>query len=217
MRGFVGRRRVRVAVAVCLAGSVAVLLPSLLFRAATAGARHEDAADVPVHRVAIVFGARVYPNGRPSPMLADRLDAALELYRTGRVERLLLTGDHSRINYDEVAAMEHHLVNNGVDHTHITKDHAGFGTYDSCVRAREIFGVTDAVLVTQAYHLPRAVYTCRRVGVEAVGLAVEDWDRHPSVMPRHAAREVAASLKAFVDVHVTRPSPHFLGPKVEIG
>jgi vancomycin permeability regulator SanA len=180
---------------------------------ATAGQRYERTADVPPVRVAIVFGAGLAPSGRPSPFLADRVRAAADLYRAGRVQKLLMTGDNSRADYDEVSAMRGYALSLGVPEGDITLDYAGFDTYDSCYRAGPIFGVDDAVLITQRYHLPRAVYLCRALGIHAVGLATPDWERyHWRIMVPYMVREALASIKALWEVHLTRPLPTFLGP-----
>jgi vancomycin permeability regulator SanA len=180
--------------------------------AATVPFRYGDSAKVPAERVAVVFGAGVR-GGSPSPMLAARIEGAAALYRLGHVSKLLMTGDNSSANYDEVTVMGRYAESLGVPPGDITLDYAGFSTYESCYRLRPIFGVTRAVLVTQSYHLPRAVYTCRALGVEAVGLGVPDWGRYADVLiARYTAREALATAKALVDLHLTHPPPTFLGP-----
>jgi len=192
-----------------------LLLPALLLAyvlLSTEPLRYNEPADVPAERVAVVFGAGLRPDGTPSPMLADRVDAAIQLYRLGRVQKLLMTGDNSHTDYNEVAAMQRYAEQRGVAAQDITLDYAGFSTYESCYRARAIFGVQKAVLVTQQYHLPRAVYTCRQLGVEAVGLGTPDWGRYPErVLLPYTLREAAATLNALVALHLTHPAPTFLG------
>jgi vancomycin permeability regulator SanA len=179
---------------------------------ATEGRRYENPANVPAARVAVVFGAGVRPDGRPSPMLADRVRAAADLYKAGRVQKLLMTGDNGRADYDEVGAMRRYAIEQGVPAADITLDHAGFSTYESCYRAAAIFGVREAVLVTQRYHLPRAVYTCGELGVDAVGLGTPDWGAYSDgVMATYTAREALATLNALWEVHITRPAPKYLG------
>jgi vancomycin permeability regulator SanA len=179
---------------------------------ATRSRRFVTPGDVPSVRVAIVFGAGVRGE-RPTRILAERIDAAVALYQAGRVQKLLMTGDNSRNDYDEVTAMRRYAVTQGVDPADITLDYAGFSTYESCYRARVIFGVEQATLVTQAYHLPRAVYTCRHLGISATGLAVRDWGAYPdALIASYALREIPATLKALADVHLLRPTPTFLGP-----
>jgi vancomycin permeability regulator SanA len=170
--------------------------------------------DVPQKPVAIVFGARVRRSGVLSPVLADRVLTAVELYKAGKVHKLLMTGDNSRKDYDEPTAMKNFAVKQGVPPEDIALDYAGFRTYDSCYRAKAIFGVTSAILVTQKFHLPRAVYTARHLGINAVGVPA---DRHDySFQKRLSFREKWATALAWVQVHVTKPKPHFLGPKVAI-
>jgi vancomycin permeability regulator SanA len=181
----------------------------------TVGDRYTRPQEVPAQRpvqpVAMVFGAGVYGN-QPSPMLADRVEGAVQLYRQGKVSKILMTGDNSKKNYDEVGVMKQYAIAQGVPATAITTDHAGFNTYDSCYRAKQIFGVSQAVLVTQAYHLPRAVYTCQQLGIQAMGLGTPDWERYGGgVIGPYTLREAFSSLKAIAEVHVIRPQPTFLG------
>jgi vancomycin permeability regulator SanA len=188
------------------------LVANAYVAAATYHLRYRAEGAVPLTRVAIVFGAGIRPDGRLSRILADRVDAAIALYQQGRVQKLLMTGDNSRVDYDEVSAMRRYALTRGVAAADITRDYAGFRTYDSCFRARAIFGVTEAVLVTQRYHLPRAVYTCRALGVAAVGVGTPDWGAyHPLLIARYQLREAIATVVALGEVHLTRPLPRFLG------
>jgi vancomycin permeability regulator SanA len=180
---------------------------------ATREQRYDDLANVPSAPVAIVFGAGVTPDGQLSPMLVDRVNAAVALYRSGRVQKILMTGDNSRVDYDEVTAMRRYAVSQGLPVRDITLDYAGFRTYDSCYRARAIFGVTHAILVTQRYHLPRAVYTCQQLGVNAVGVGMPDWGLYRrSLVAVYTLREALATVAALWDLHVAHPLPRFLGP-----
>jgi vancomycin permeability regulator SanA len=146
-------------------------------------------------------------------MLADRLEAGAQLYRLGLVKKLLMTGDNSSTYYDEVTVMKRYVLDLGVAEADITLDYAGFSTYESCYRAKVIFGVEQAVLVTQQFHLARAVYTCRHLGVQAVGLGTQDWGRYsPETMRMSLLREALAAVKALGELHITRPKPTFLGP-----
>lgn len=181
----------------------------------------DDATTVPERPVAIVFGAGLEPDGSPSAALRDRLDGAIAAYHAGRVPHLLLTGDNSSTQYDEVSAMRDYALARGVPGEAITRDYAGFDTYDSCFRARDVFGVRAAVLVTQDYHLPRAVYVCRSLGIDAVGLQIPDWQFHPERMSwawpgdmarSYTVREWLARVQAVEEVTVTHPQPEFLGP-----
>lgn len=205
----------RILRAVALVVGLGLLIPpaALLYaRVTTAPFRYADPAEAPAERVAVVFGAGVRGD-RPTRILAERIEAAVALYRLGRVGKLLMTGDNSRADYDEVSVMGRYAEALGVSPADITLDYAGFSTYESCYRLAPIFGVERAVLVTQQYHLPRAVYTCRALGVDAVGLGAPDWGRYSGLLlARYVAREALATAKALVDVHLTRPLPTFLGP-----
>ncbi|MEV8042325.1 vancomycin high temperature exclusion protein [Streptomyces griseoluteus] len=200
-----GRRRL---VRGVVAGCVLALLPSTWLYASTAD-RLRTAADVPRTEVAVVFGAGLW-NGGPSPYLARRLDAAARLYRAGRIEAVLVTGDNSREDYDEPSAMRTYLARHGVPAERIVSDYAGFDTWDSCVRARRVFGVHRAILISQTFHIRRAVALCEAAGVSSYGLGVED--RHDATWYYGGTREVFAAGKAALDA-AFRPSPQFLGPR----
>jgi vancomycin permeability regulator SanA len=167
---------------------------------------------MPAKPVAIVFGAAVYRNGQLSPMLAARVQRAAEAYRLGRVQKILMTGDNSRTDYDEVTAMKRYAVALGVPAEVIHLDYAGFSTYESCYRAREIFGIQDAIVITQGYHLARAVYTCAHLGMEIVGLETNDRGVYTAAtLRRYEIREIFATAKALWDLHLRKPLPTFLG------
>jgi vancomycin permeability regulator SanA len=156
----------------------------------------------------VVFGAGLR-DGRPSPYLAHRLDAAAELYKTHKVKVVLVTGDNSRVEYDEPDAMRTYLTQRGVPAAKIVSDYAGFDTWDSCARAKKIFGVKQALLVTQGFHAPRAVALCRAAGIDAYGVGVAE--PHDVTWYAGEARELLAAGKATFDAAL-RPDPHFLGP-----
>lgn len=163
---------------------------------------------VPKTPVAIVFGAGVWDDGTPTPMLADRLTGAVALYQRGKVKKLLMSGDRSGPDYDEVTAMQSYAESLGVPTTDIILDYAGFNTYETCRRAKEIFGITQAVFVTQNFHLPRAVYIGRAMGIQANGLGTRDWGWYGiDSISYHTLREIVATAKALWQVHLTPPRP----------
>ena len=171
-----------------------------------------EVATVPTERVAIVFGASVWADGTPTPMLADRIDGAVALYQAGRVDKILMSGDNSSEFYNEVVTMENYALGQGVPERDITLDYAGFSTYESCYRAKVIFGVEAAVLVTQRFHIARAVYTCQELGIAAVGLGTPDWEWYGANTIRVSVfREMLAALKALLELHLLHPEPTFLG------
>jgi len=162
-------------------------------------------ADVPPRNVALVFGAGLWADGSPTPVLADRVHTAAELYHAGKVQVLLMSGDNSRVDYNEPQAMLEYAVAFGVPAGEVVLDYAGRRTYDSCFRARHIFGVQEAILVTQAYHLDRALYTADRLGIDVMGVPA---DRRPYLyIQRYRWREVAATLAAWWDLNLLRPLP----------
>ncbi len=161
-------------------------------------------AAVPEKPVAIVFGAAVYPGGRLSSVLRDRMETAVQLYNAGKVQRIIVSGDNSVDHYNEPQAMMAYALQRGVPETAVQPDYAGLRTYDTCYRARHIFQVESAVLVTQEFHLSRALFTCQRLGVDAVGVAADlrpyrgaDW---------YEMRETAATLVALWDVIRRQPA-----------
>ncbi|WP_437681127.1 SanA/YdcF family protein [Sorangium sp. So ce131] len=174
---------------------------------------YRDAGAVPPREVAIVPGALVWPDGTPSPVLADRLAAALELHRAGKVRRILVSGDHGRVDYDEPNAMRAWLVRRGVPSGDVFMDHAGLRTLDTMQRAARVFGVRDAVVCTQAFHLPRALYLARAAGFPAVGYAADR--RVYANAERDAQRELLATALTLLDTLSGR-GPRFLGPPVPI-
>ncbi|MGW3092112.1 SanA/YdcF family protein [Streptomyces sp. NPDC001102] len=200
-----GQRRLVQAV---MAGCVLALLPSTWLYVSTAG-RLGTVADAPRTEVAVVFGAGLW-NGEPSPYLANRLNAAARLYRENRVEVVLVTGDNSRKDYDEPDAMRTYLTQHGVPDRRIVSDYAGFDTWDSCVRAKKIFGVDRAVLISQGFHIRRAVALCQAAGVSSYGVGVDA--KHDVTWYYGGTREVFAAGKAALDA-VFHPDPQFLGRK----
>ncbi|MFC9622572.1 vancomycin high temperature exclusion protein [Streptomyces sp. NPDC056930] len=200
-----GQRRLAQGVMVAC---VAALAPTT-WMYSVADARVRTTADAPAQQVAMVFGAGLW-EGKPSPYLANRLNAAAELYRDGKVKVVLVTGDNSRKEYDEPDAMRTYLRAHGVPDERIVSDFAGFDTWDSCVRAKKIFGVDRAVLVSQGFHIRRAIALCRTAGIDAYGVGVDAV--HDATWYYGGTREMFAAGKAALDA-VFRPDPHFLGPK----
>ena len=179
------------------------------------GANIYSVESAPAQRVGIVFGARVYSSGRLSGMLRDRVETGVALYQAGKVQKLLMTGDNSSIDYNEPDAMKAHAVMLGVPAEDIQADYGGRRTYDSCYRAQEIFQVNSAILVTQAFHLPRALYLCDQLGLPAVGVASDIGRYDPRSVAWSETREVPALLGALVDV-VRRAPPPIMGEPIPI-
>ncbi len=162
----------------------------------------------------IVPGALVYGNETPSPILMDRLDVALLVYQEGMADRILVSGDHGSPDYDEVNVMRQYLIKNGVLPEHVFMDHAGFDTYDTLFRARDVFLVQKAIVVTQTFHLNRALYIGDKLGLDIQGVASDLRPYGRSVYYRQ--REYLARFKAFLDCVVLESEPVYLGPPIPI-
>jgi SanA protein len=176
----------------------------------TNGEATDEVAEVPRAEVAIVPGAFVEPSGRLSAMLAARVEQASRLWHAGKVEKILVSGDHRSWDYDEPDTMRKALVRDGVAPQDIFEDHAGFDTWATMVRARSIFGVREAVVVTQGFHMPRALYLADEAGIDATGLTadLQGWGLQGH---KSEAREVLSRVKALVDVSLDTPA--MAGPK----
>lgn len=166
-----------------------------------------EADAAPAKPVVIVPGAGLNPDGTPSAPLRDRVEAAAELYFAGKAQKILMSGDNRFINYNEPESMRQYALVLGVPDEDIVLDYAGRSTYDTCYRAKAIFGVEDALIVTQAYHLPRAVYLCDHLGVKITGIPVEQSRYVRSRYLFWNFREAFASLAAMWDIHIAKPLP----------
>lgn len=161
----------------------------------------------PTARAAIVFGAGLQWDGTPSPVLKDRVSAAVQLYELGKVEKILMSGDNRFEDYNEPAAMKTYALNLGVPEEAIVLDYAGRRTYDTCYRAKQIFGLDKALLVTQKFHLPRALFTCLGMGIQASGVTADLRDYNTHSLRYWNTRELPATLVALWQVWVSRPLP----------
>lgn len=202
--------------AVALAGAIAAVAAVFVMvdvEARYAGLVHE-VADAPAAPVAIVFGAGIRGDGRLSPMLRDRMDTAIALYQAGKVRKLLVSGDNRFVDYNEPGAMYDYAVARGVPPVDVVRDYAGRRTYDTCYRAQAIFGVTDALLVTQRFHLPRALFTCDGLGIASAGVSADRTIYRSNTYYR--LRDALATLRAWWDVRIARPLP-VLGSPEDMG
>ncbi len=162
--------------------------------------------------VALVLGAGL-KNGKPSPVLKDRLDTALMLYKNNKVSKIIVSGDHGNKNYDEVNVMKNYLKNEGVLSEDIFMDHAGFSTYDSIYRLREIFNVKKVIIVTQKYHLYRSLYIAKKLEIDAEGISATK--RHYAGELKFVLREVIARDKDFVKT-IFKPKSKYLGDAISV-
>ena len=162
---------------------------------------------------AIVLGCKVRDDGSPSDMLQDRITKGIELYNAGYVPKLLMSGDHGRDGYDEVGTMKARAIDAGIASEDVFMDHAGFSTYETMYRARDVFCVKQAVIVTQKYHLYRSVYIARKLGIDAYGIA-SDYQIYAGQTYREC-REIAARCKDFLQV-ILKLKPTYLGDEIPV-
>ena len=193
---------------------LAVAVPNAVILIDARGGARTELAAVEHAEAGLVLGAQVKPDGTPSAMLADRIAAAADLYHAGKVDKLLLSGDHATWEYDEVGAMRKELQDRGVPSEDLFTDHAGFNTWDSAQRARRVFGVRSVVIVTQRFHLSRALFAAHRAGLNATGYPA-DRRQYGRVMARMRIREALARVKAVGDA-IAGTEPRFLGDVIPI-
>lgn len=205
----------RLAVVAILLAATILGLPRLYAAVRFQGYIH-TVADTSKAPIGIVFGAGLGSDGSPSQILADRMEVAAELYRAGKVQKLLLSGDNRVVDYNEPQSMSEYGQRLGLPAEALVLDYAGRRTYDTCRRARDIFQVTHAVLITQRYHQDRALLTCAALGLDVQGVAA---DRNP--YPREPylgwwVRELPATTQALWDLYVAPPSTVVLGDPLPI-
>jgi len=191
---------------------ITLLIPRLV-TAMHAMPRTVTITSAPNERVAIVFGAGLWRDGSPTPVLRDRVTTAARLYFSGKVEKLLMSGDNRFAYYNEPGAMRAYALELGVPEKDIVLDFAGRRTYDTCYRARDIFGVRDAILVTQAFHLPRALYTCNVLGISATGVPADLRSYRQRSLFYWNLREIPATLVALWELYLTHPLPVLGNPE----
>ena len=163
---------------------------------------YADIAALPLTQVALIPGAAILSNGNLSPVLKDRVDAAVRLYKAGKIEKILVSGDNSTLTYNEVNPVRNYLLTSGIPAEDIFLDHAGFDTYSSMYRARDIFQVSSITIVTQSFHLPRAIYVAHHLGIVAYGFNA-DSGRY---LFKNYVREWFADVKASIDIaHHRKP------------
>jgi SanA protein len=201
---------------ICMA--VLSLLTLVISRLVTGWYAHSKiytANNIPSRRVAIVFGAGLWRNGSATPVLIDRVTTAANLYLSGKVEKLLMSGDNRFVDYNEPSVMRTLALSLGVPDEAIVLDYAGRRTYDTCYRAKAIFEVSAAILVTQGFHLPRAIYLCNKLGVDSVGVNADLRTYRKFSLLYWNARELLATASALWDVNIGHPVP-VLGDKEPI-
>jgi SanA protein len=193
--------------------AAAIVLLSRLTVTRWSASRIYSLDDAPNGRVAIVFGAGLNHDGTPTAILRDRVATAAQLFFDGRVEKILMSGDNRFVDYNEPGSMKAYAIELGVSEDAIVLDYAGRRTYDTCYRARDIFGLSEAILVTQQYHLPRAIFTCANLGLDVVGVAADRRTYQPRSLAIWTTREVLATSVALWQVWVSHPVPVLGNPE----
>lgn len=209
------KKSFKILLVLALAGCLALFLvnlyiirkerPYIISSEGAAGLEHVDCV--------MVLGCGVRPDGSPSGMLKDRLDQGISLYKDGVTDRLLMSGDHGRVNYDEVNLMKQYAIDEGVPSEDIFMDHAGFSTYESMYRARDIFQVKKIVIVTQQYHMYRALYLAQAMGMEAYGVTSDP--RRYGGQKMRDLRELLARPKDMIYA-IVKPKPTYLGDAIPV-
>lgn len=169
--------------------------------------RIQEMEKISNQKIAIVFGAGLRRDGSPTPILQDRVKKAVQLYQAGKVKKLLFSGDNRFIEYNEPGSMRAYAISLGVPSEDIVLDYAGRRTYDTCYRARHIFQVEQAVLITQNYHLPRALFLCQQMGIKANGINADLRQYSPASFTLWNLREILATSAAMIDVWIRHPIP----------
>jgi vancomycin permeability regulator SanA len=196
----------RIALILGAIGLISLLLPRII-TTLYAMNRIYQKENAPDRGTAIVFGAGLRRDGTPTAILRDRVETAASLYLSGRVEKLLMSGDGQMEGYNEPEAMRHFALSLGVPEEAIFLDYAGKRTYDTCYRAKEVFGVQSALLVTQKFHLPRALFLCNALGLDASGVEANNRRFWRGSMLIWNVREQFATVGAFLDVFLSNPYP----------
>jgi len=187
-------------------GLAVIALPRL-FTAIYSLSRTYTVDNVPDQPVAIVFGAGLWRDGSPTLVLRDRVERAAELFFAGKVQKILMSGDNRFDNYNEPGAMWDYALGLGVPESAIVLDYAGRRTYDTCFRAKAIFRIQQAIVVTQGFHLNRAIFTCNALGIQAIGVASDQREFRTASLVYWNLRELAATLAAFLDVYIFKTLP----------
>ncbi len=166
---------------------------------------YTEIEDVEETESAIVLGAGVSPEGKPLIELEDRLKTAIDLYESDKISQIYVSGDNRTDHHNEPQSMYDYLVENGVEPEDITKDPAGYRTYDTCYRASEVYEIDEAILISQGYHLPRAIYLCENFGIDSTGYSATK--RNYELSLQYEIREIVALYWSVLDVYVIKPQP----------
>ncbi|MDR6762418.1 SanA protein [Flavobacterium sp. 2755] len=202
----------RIVLYLAIIGLIAIVSVNYYVKSSTKNKIYYSVKKFPKNDVGIIFGAGINGN-QPSKYLKDRLDAGILLYKMKRINKILLSGDNSRDEYDELTVMKNYCYNHGVDTTKIFIDYAGFDTYSTMYRAKQIFKIKKATLISQEYHLNRAIYIGQKLGIKSAGYSANNGEYHGYKYV--CFREYGSIFKSFFDVLRNR-EPRFLGTPINI-
>jgi len=188
-----------------------ILTTNIIFHVGARPYIYDDALSAPNAEVALIPGAAILKDGALSPIFMDRVDMAIKLYEAKKVSKILVSGDNSTVSHNEVNPVRLYLISKGIPDQDIFLDHAGFDTYSTMYRARDIFGVSSVLITTQSFHLPRSVFIAHRLGIKAYGVNADVGH----ILFRNYVREMIADEKAVLDLVIHR-KPKYLGDKIPI-
>lgn len=175
----------------------------------------DDVNQIGEHKVGLVLGTSSKTvGGGANPFFVNRIEAATKLYQAGKIKKILVSGDNAEVSYNEPKAMQIALLDKGIPKEDIVLDYAGFRTLDSVIRARDVFGQNDLIIISQEFHIKRAVYIARTLGIDAQGFVADGVSM--TFNARTQVREILARTQAWMDVHILNRQPKFLGEKEEI-
>ncbi|OGV53204.1 MAG: hypothetical protein A2X45_06015 [Lentisphaerae bacterium GWF2_50_93] len=194
----------------------AIVLSALMISGSARGRTYTDVDSIPHRKVGILLGCSKYISGNYENLFfRNRINAALKLFNTGKVDYLLVSGDNHTRGYDETTDMKDSLIRAGVPSERIYCDFAGFRTLDSIVRAKEVFGETKVTVISQEFHNQRAIFIAKGRNIDAIGFNAEDVDTYNGFLTK--SREQLARVKTVMDLYLFNTGPKFLGPKIAIG
>ncbi len=188
-----------------------IVVTNVIIHIGTRGYIYNDVTEAPNAEAALIPGAAILSDGMLSSIFIDRADTAIAVYKAGKVSKILVSGDNSTVSHNEVNPVRLYLIKKGIPDEDIFLDHAGFDTYSTMYRARDIFGVSSVLVATQSFHLPRAVFIARWLGIEAYGVNADVGH----ILFRNYLREIFADEKALLDLVLHR-KPKYLGVKIPI-
>jgi SanA protein len=208
------KRSIYVTVLLALFSGLTILYADHVIEKAATGKTFSGVNDLPNVKVGLLLGTSKHiSNGGPNQYFSNRITAAIELFKAGKIEDIIISGDNSRKGYDEPTDMRNELIKNGIDSTRIYLDYAGFRTFDSMVRLKEIFGQKQAIIISQKFHNERAIYIAEKLGIQTFGYNAGEVEKYFGI--KTAIREKFARVKVILDF-MFGVQPKFLGEKIEI-